>query len=276
MCQQQRLRSDIHHSQTISYHKFGSSSLAALGSLLANEYVNFLGKTLKICWWNPDFGVVKIWRNPTGALVRFGTYLVSSPIIGGNHPQSITPKKALSEKLIALADQLLGHGPDEDCSLEKSAGEVGSNGPATFIHNRICIYAYNVCINDILYIYIYILYNYYIVTIKITFCNSSFSQDLKLSSLGELSVLSLSHTGLGFPFNLIKKNHHLMPQATARFQPTWSLGIIILFSLLEIRKMFEPTNQFYWLLLLTRLWVHQNSKATQDPSKIKQKSFTKR
>lgn len=103
-------------------------------------------------------------KNPTGALrtlVRFGTYLVSSPIIGGNHPHSITPKKVLSAKLIALADQLLGHGPDEDCSLEKSAGKVGSNGPATFIHNRICIYAYNVCINDI---YIYTLCYYYIVT----------------------------------------------------------------------------------------------------------------
>ena len=44
MCQQQWLRSDIQHSQTISYHKFGSSSLAALGSLLASEYAIFLGK----------------------------------------------------------------------------------------------------------------------------------------------------------------------------------------------------------------------------------------
>ena len=149
MCQQQWLRSDIQHSQTISYHKFGSSSLAALGSLLASEYAIFFGKTLKICWWNPDFGVEKIWRNPTGALVRFGTYLVSSPIIGGNHPHSITPTGAVRETHCTCWPTLGAW--SRWGLLPGKIWEVGSNGPA-FIHNRICIYAYNVCINDI-YIY---------------------------------------------------------------------------------------------------------------------------
>ena len=41
------------------------------------------------------------------------------PSLGATIPTLSLPQ-ALSEKLIALADQLLGHGPDEDCSLEKS------------------------------------------------------------------------------------------------------------------------------------------------------------
>ena len=156
MCQQQWLRSDIQHSQTISYHKFGSSSLAALGSLLASEYAIFFGKTLKICWWNPDFGVEKIWRNPTGALVRFGTYLVSSPIIGGNHPHSITPTGAVRETHCTCWPTLGAW--SRWGLLPGKIWEVGSNGPA-FIHNRICIYAYNVCINDIYIIQLLHCYN---------------------------------------------------------------------------------------------------------------------